>query len=522
MAAHVRTTRGRLGLAAVACVAASSAQAQPVSTANSQPAPVSQEQFLQLMGRLDALEKRNGELEAQVQALKSNAPPAAKPQPAEARATLRDSRPTLATRDGDFTASIRGMIQLDAANYDQRPPGPLATDFRRGSYGDATEADRARDLADGANFRRVRLGIEGTAWTDWRYNLLFDFGGTGVEEAGKIINAYVEYGGLGRVKLRAGAFAPVTGLEDATSNTASLFVERSAIAELVRNFAAGDGRTGAAAFANGDRWTAFGAVTVNTVGVQTFDEQLGFVGRLTFLPYSSKDGVVHLGVNANIIAEPAGTGPDVPPGAATPVRLRERPEMRVDGTRLVDTGNLDADGLQSYGLEFLGRWRGFSLQSEHFWIDVDRRNSPLADPSFSGWYVQAAQTLLGPPRRYSTSAGGFDSQLVDKPFSLRAGTWGVVELAARWSELDLNYRAGPAGSLPTVDSVRGGEQQILTLGLNWYPNNNIRFLADFQRVDVDRLSPGGTAFGAGALTPPAGAQVGQQFNIWSLRTQYAF
>jgi phosphate-selective porin OprO/OprP len=39
---------------------------------------------------------------------------------------------------------------------------------------------------------------------------------------------------------------------------------------------------------------------------------------------------------------------------------------------------------------------------------------------------------------------------------------------------------------------------------------------------VDRLSPGGTAFGAGVLTPPAGAQVGQTLNIWSLRTQYAF
>ena len=30
------------------------------------------------------------------------------------------------------------------------------------------------------------------------------------------------------------------------------------------------------------------------------------------------------------------------------------------------------------------------------------------------------------------------------------------------------------------------------------------------------------AFGAGALTPPAGAQVGQDFKIYSLRTQYAF
>ena len=146
----------------------------------------------------------------------------------------------------------------------------------------------------------------------------------------------------------------------------------------------------------------------------------------------------------------------------------------------------------------------------------------LADPSFGGWYVQGAWTLTGQPRRYNAANGGFDVPRVGKPFSLKARTWGVWELAARYSELDLDYRAGVAGTVPSASSVRGGEQQIFTIGLNWYPNNNVRFLADYQRVDVDRLSPGGTAFGAGALTPPAGAQVGQDLNIWSFRTQYAF
>ena len=60
------------------------------------------------------------------------------------------------------------------------------------------------------------------------------------------------------------------------------------------------------------------------------------------------------------------------------------------------------------------------------------------------------------------------------------------------------------------------------MGLNWYVNNVLRFQAAYQDVSVDRLSPGGTAFGAGTATPPAGAQVGQDFNIYSLRTQYAF
>src|SRR4030095_3208268 len=98
-------------------------------------------------------------------------------------------------------------------------------------------------------------------------------------------------------------------------------------------------------------------------------------------------------------------------------------------------------------------------------------------------------------------------------FSLKGRSWGIWELAARWSELDLDYRAGAAGTAPGASSIRGGKQEILTVGINWYPNNNVRFLADFQHVDVDRLSPGGTAFGAGALTPPAGAQSGPELHI---------
>jgi phosphate-selective porin OprO/OprP len=185
----------------------------------------------------------------------------------------------------------------------------------------------------------------------------------------------------------------------------------------------------------------------------------------------------------------------------------------------VDTGSIDADGVTALGLELGLQHRNLSLQGEHFWIDVDRRAAG-ADPEFSGWYVQGAWTITGEPRRYSAAAGGFDAPKVEAPFNLARRTWGVWELAARYSDLDLDYLAGAAGTAPVPGAVRGGEQKIFTLGLNWYPNGNVRFLADYQRVDVVRLSPGGAAFSA--LTPPAGAQVGQDYDVWSIRTQYAF
>ena len=294
------------------------------------------------------------------------------------------------------------------------------------------------------------------------------------------------------------------------------------MSEMVRGFAGSDGRAGAALMANGERWSLYTAVTGNLVNLSTFDEQLGFVGRGTFLPYKTKQSLLHIGANANVIVTPAATGPSLAGlGAATPVRLRERPELRVDGTRLVDTGAIDADQLTAFGLELALQHKAATLQAEHFWIDVDRRASPLADPSFSGWYLQGAWTITGESRRYNTANGGFDSPRVTKPFKL-GGDPGAWELAARYSVLDLNYRAGGLGTVPIPAAIRGGEQKILSLGVNWYPNNTVRFLADYQHVEVDRMSLGGTAFGAGALTPPAGASVGQTLNIWSLRTQYAF
>lgn len=509
----------------LALAAPAAAEAQAVMTAPAPTGGLGPEQALALSARLDALERRNESLEQELKALKSQLAadrPAPTPAPPEAAgASLAAARPTLATPDGRFRAAFRGALHVDAGLYDQRRPGPLATDFRRGSLGDAGEADHARDLSDGANIRRARLGMEGTAFGDWNYYFLYDFGGSGVEEAGRIHTAWMEYAGL-PVRIRAGAMAAPVGMDDVTSSNASLFFERSAPTERARALAAGSGRAGLALLANGQRWTASAAVTGNPVGVQTFGDQVGFVGRLTWLPVKGPDRLIHLGVNGSLVTDPAATTLDVAPGAVRPVRLRERPEVRLDGTRLVDTGSIDAEGVRHWGVELAGQLRNLHLQAEWMGIHVRRRDSLLADPDFSGWYLQGAWTLTGQPRRYQAATGAFDAPRGDKPFNPRTGDWGVWELAARLSDLDLNYRAGAPGSAPDASAVRGGEQQIVTLGLNWYPNTAVRLQADFQRVDVDRLSMGGGAFGAGVLTPPAGAQIGQRFNVWSLRTQYAF
>ncbi|WP_309644333.1 porin [Phenylobacterium sp.] len=475
--------------------------------------------------RIKALEEQLSLLQGQIADLKqstSNNIAAVRKDAAVTTVSLANGRPSISSADGRFTASFRGVFQLDAAQYDQSGAGPLASDFRRGSLGDAVENDRARDLNDGANFRRARIGIEGKAFGDFEYNFLYDFGGSGNEEAGKISAAWVQYNGLpvANAKIRIGAFSPMSGMEADGSTNGSLFAERAAPSELVRGLGAGDGRTAAALTFGGERWTASAAVSGNIIGVQTYDEQTSFVGRLAVTPHRGEHSLIHLGLNTTVVLDPAATGPRVNGVVNTPIRLRERPELRVDGTRLVDTGSLDADGLTAVGGEFAAQWRNLSLQAEYFDIGVDRKGA-FGDAEFSGWYAQAAWTITGEPRRYAKDAAAFDSPRPAKPFDLKTGDWGAWELGLRYSTLDLNHLAGNIGTAPIAGAVRGGEQEIFTLGLNWYLNNGLRFQAAYQDVSVDRLSPGGTAFVAGS-TPPAGAQVGQDLKIYSLRTQYAF
>ena len=65
-------------------------------------------------------------------------------------------------------------------------------------------------------------------------------------------------------------------------------------------------------------------------------------------------------------------------------------------------------------------------------------------------------------------------------FNLEACTW---ELAARYSDTDLNY---DVNSLVSADQVHGGDQKIISAGLNFYPNYNVKFMFDWQNVDIGR------------------------------------
>ena len=487
--------------AALMCGVAPVAMAQVVATASTAPSGVSQEQALALTARLDALEQRNAELEAQIQDLKAasnaNVQIVREQVNAQPVVTLNNARLQIASADGNYKFALRSVVQFDAAHYSESP------------------RTAANDLGSGTNFRRARLGFDATALKDWNFALWGEFGGSGGEAA--VLNqAYVEYAGFKPfgseepLRLRVGAWATPAGLDDATSNTEELFPERAAIAELVRGFATGDGRTGLGATWRGPGWYVSGLFSGKLVGVAStpeFDQQSGYALRFALNPVHAADYDVHLGANVQSILNPA----DTTGGALSTraVRLQERPELRVSGIRLVDTGAINSDGLTAYGLEGGASYKNVYAAGEWYRIDVNRQGVSPFDPSFSGWYLQGAWTITGEHHGWTNANGGFVGVRPAKVFDPATGAWGALELAARYSLLNLNDRAGVFGSATPGGGVRGGKQKITTVGLNWYPNNVVRLLLDYQQDRVRRLNA-------------AGANIGEHVNVVSFRSQFAF
>ncbi|HTO42308.1 MAG TPA: porin [Rhizomicrobium sp.] len=402
--------------------------------------------------------------------------------------SLKNGRPTFTTSDGDFSLAIRSLIQYDTAYYaqGQRPAGS--------------------DLSSGNNFRRARLGVNGTLFKDWSYEFIYDFGGSGIEGA-SISSAFIQYDGLGDVHLKLGAYSPPASFDDSTSASDLLFLERAQPTDLARSIAAADGRDAATIFAYDDNYFAALSYTGGVVGeTAAFDEQQAVVGRVAYRFVKTPDANFAIGADSTYVFKLA----DTVAGANAPsaFRLRERPELNVDSNniRFIDTNVIDADSVWQWGVEAAGNWQNLYAQGGYYGYTINRRASILPDPSFSGWYAQASWVLTGEAKAYKADKAAYAIPTPSEPFNLDGAGIGAWELAARYSVLDLNDNAGVAGFLAPAGGIRGGRQNIWTAGLNWYPNSAIRFQANYQHTDVSRLNAGG-------------ADIGAKLDAFSLRAQ---
>ena len=365
---------------------------------------------------------------------------------------LKNGRPSFESADGNFSLEITGRAHLDMGYYDQD---------------DASEANFG-GLGNNINFRRAIVGVTGTVWKDFEYDLHFNFGDSGDEKAGDIYEAALHYVGIEGVKLSIGAIQPKLTLDDSTSSNDITFIERATAANLMTGIGAGDGRMAIGGSGNTDNFFAAAYYTMGSVGVgnTTDGDTSNILGRLAFATSPKEGPNFHIGVSGTYAANLPGDS----------IRFRDRPELRVDATRMIDTTALTADSAMAYGPELAFNYGPFRAQGEYYIYSIDGlAGSPDAD--FSAYYLQASWILTGESYKYSMSKAAYSGVSPDNPF-MPGGGAGAWEIAARYSSADLND-----SSLPAAD--QGGEQDIYTVGLNWYPNKNVRFMLNYLHVDVE-------------------------------------
>jgi len=186
---------------------------------------------------------------------------------------MPDGRPTIATADNRASLAIGGLMQFDMGGYFQNPNPQFP------------------QLNDGVNLRRGRIYFVGK-FDDFKVNITPDFGGS-PDGAPTLNEANINYTGVKPVTATVGYFDPFVSLEDATSSSNLLFLERPSIINIERSVAASDQRASLGAKGATEDYFASAYLTGPDFGDQDGallnGEQVGFVGRLAERPYHDED-----------------------------------------------------------------------------------------------------------------------------------------------------------------------------------------------------------------------------------------
>jgi phosphate-selective porin OprO/OprP len=368
-----------------------------------------------------------------VAAAAESEPAAETAEPAEPATEVRFGTKGLEVQSGeDFYVALGGRMHIDAAWYD----------------------DDDVDMGNGAELRRLRAEIEGTVWRDFDFKAGIDFAGDDVS----VKSVYLTWTGLEFMELNVGRFKEPFGLEELGSSNDTLLMERAS-AEV---FAPGR-HVGVGVESYGDHWTAaLGAFAGEDDFGTDDDEDSGWAttGRVTVAPFVNEGRVLHLGA--------AGSYRDYDKDAVLSFDIG--PESHVTDVSFVDTGDIaNPYSATRFGAEAAAILGPVTLQGEYIRTWIPRR---MGDPdlAFDGWYVLAGWIVTGESREYRDKRGLLGSVEPRRNASLDGG-FGAFELAFRYSVLDLSD-----------EDVRGGVQDIVGVGINWYLNPNMRLMFNYLRL----------------------------------------
>ncbi len=408
---------------------------------------------------------------------------------------VKKESPVFQLSQNDLKISFGGRIQIDGAL------------FHGADY---------QPIANGVGFRRVRFSANASFGQYLSGKIESDFAG-GVYT---LKDCYIKYDMLNGFVFRLGNFQEGFSMETMTASGDFLFLEvPNVVSALSPEYHLG---FQTAYQKNNFLW--MGGVHFQKISgskekdntdasnVNGQNEGISYTARAVWMPRSEDNSKgFHLGLAASYRTPKTDMGATLP----NAVRYNTTSLSGINKIKFLDTGSiLSVNHDWLFGAELAGYNHGFRFQSEYI-IDQTHRMGDLPTEKFNGCYAEAACLLFGGQQKYVTGKGAFTQPSLGKE-------WGDIELAARVDRLDLNGT-----------SVKGGQANGYTMGVNYYMNKYLKLQLNYSYIDQDKYAnaAGSANVGytsAGVLTKvPASVDEsrgkgGNDYGIISIRAQLNF
>ncbi len=400
--------------------------------------------------KIRRLEERFGAQEKKdVPASKASAPP---------MVSVGASGFTMQSADTNFVLKLRGLLQVDSRTYID---------------------DGGIKNNDTFLLRRVRPIIEGTVFRDFDFRFMPEFGGSG---SPSIRDAWINYRYSPELQLRAGKFKQPVGLEQLQSISSILFVERSLASALTPARDIGFQLHGEVL----DGVLSYAAGIFNGIGDGRtssnvdFDDEKAFAGRLFAQPFRKTDLApvrkLGFGIAGSFANMEGALGLPQNNGYVTDGQ-QQFFTYRTSGT--AGRPNVIADGDHwRLSPQASWYWGPFSLLGEYVISSQRLRRTDtgvFGTMNNTAWHVAASYVLTG--------EDASDKGVVPrKPFDPHVNSWGALEVAVRYAQLNVDDDAFPLFADPTTSA---SEAAAWAVGLNWYLNKNLRASVDFFYTDFE-------------------------------------
>jgi len=353
----------------------------------------------------------------------------------------------LQTQNGDYRLQLGGLGQTDG-RFSTDSPLPITNTF---------------------TIRKLRPILSGRLAKYFEFRMMPDFG----SGQAAIADAYLDVRFSPAFRVRSGKDKTPVGYELLLGDATLLFPERSLVSSLMPNRdvgiqVLGDVAGGKVSYAGG----VFNGVPdgANVLTEVDTNSDKDFAGRLVVQPWRSSvaasagplDGLgVHIGgshgTQSGVLLPVYRTSVGQPYfsylASAAPAGKRTRVSPAV-----------------FYYFKRAGAFAEYVRTTQ-----VIARAGVTSDITNAAWDVSGLFNLTGEHASSGTVTPG-------RPFDPASGTWGALQLVARYARLSVDDRAFSDG-LAAANASQTATQ--ITVGANWYPVAFIKYYATFERTTFE-------------------------------------